>query len=195
MNKKVKTILIIILVIFVLAWTGLYLKSLLNLGNAVQDYEEAMNKLGYVKKEAVYHIAVCMNVETINSGFKNILNHNNSQVSDDTYWYYLTENILMFIEPEKMTESDQIDIAEYTGIYANKKGYDEELTMKYAKALIKANNSEITDEEANNLISEAKRLASENKAANNGKGVYVGYLETEDHYEIQVQRIFNELKQ
>lgn len=88
MNKKVKTILIIILVIFLLAWTGLYLKSLLNLGNAVQDYEEA-----------------------------------------------------------------------------------------------------------NNLISEAKRLSSENKAANNGKGVYVGYLETEDHYEIQVQRIFNELKQ
>ena len=98
MNKKVKTILIIILVIFVLAWTGLYLKSLLNLGNAVQDYEEAMNKLGYVKKEAVYHIAVCMNVETMNSGFKNILNHNNSQVSDGTYWYDLTENILMFIQ-------------------------------------------------------------------------------------------------
>ena len=46
-----QTILIIILVIFVLAWTGLYLKSLLNLGNAVQDYEEAMNKLVYVKKE------------------------------------------------------------------------------------------------------------------------------------------------
>ena len=195
MNKKVKTTLIIILVVISLAWAGLYLKSLFNLENAVKDYEEAMNKLGYVKKEPVYHIAVCMNVETMNSGFKNILNHNNSQVSDGTYWYDLTENILMFIEPENMTESDQIDIAEYTGIYANKKGYDEELTIKYAKALIKANNSEITDEEADNLISEAKHLASEKLAANNGKGVYVGYLETEDHYEIQVQRIFNELKQ
>lgn len=76
-----------------------------------------------------------------------------------------------------------------SALYFDKGEYNEDIALKYVKFLIKANNEEITDSEIKNLIKEAKEKSSSKNSANNGKGISVGLLETNNHYEYQVIRL------
>lgn len=61
---------------------------------------------------------------------------------------------------------------------------------EYMEYLIKANNPDITAEEVDSLITEAKNSASSDKTVNNGKGIDVGYVDNEDNYQYQVIRLY-----
>ena len=58
----------------------------------------------------------------------------------------------------------------------------------YLKDLIKANNEELTEEEIEDLITSSKEFSEKSLTANNGKGISIGYLEMDDHYEYQIIR-------
>ena len=58
------------------------------------------------------------------------------------------------------------------------------------KHLIKANNSNITDNEIDSLLQEAKVKSTSGETANNGKGISIGYIEKNDSYQFQVLRSY-----
>lgn len=69
-----------------------------------------------------------------------------------------------------------------SALYFEKDKYNEDTALKYLKILIKVNNKKI--------IKISKRKINTKKSANNGKGISVGLLETDDHYEYQVVRLY-----
>lgn len=82
------------------------------------------------------------------------------------------------------------EVTEYMLLYIDNTYTDENKVLEYAKYLIKANNNEITDDEASKLVSDAKTLADSKKTANNSKGISVGFFKGEAHTEIQVMRLY-----
>lgn len=60
--------------------------------------------------------------------------------------------------------------------------------MSYTKYLTKANSNEITDNEIDILLKDAKDIASSGETSNNGKGISIGYIEKDDSYQYQVLR-------
>ena len=54
----------------------------------------------------------------------------------------------------------------------------------------KANNSNITDNEIDSLLQEAKVKSTSGETANNGKGISIGYIEKNDSYQFQVLRSY-----
>lgn len=60
----------------------------------------------------------------------------------------------------------------------------------YIKYLIKANNSEITDNEIETLLEDVKTKTNSGETTNNGKGISIGYTESDDTYQYQVLRLY-----
>ena len=73
-------------------------------------------------------------------------------------------------------------------IYFTDKTLEDPQVPAYTRLLIMANNKEITNEEADKLVNEAKEKADSNLTSNNGKGISVGYAASTNHYEYQVIR-------
>lgn len=109
---------------------------------------------------------------------------------DGLYWYALTEDVSIYIKPVEFSNDNEKDIAEQSAIYMDKDVYDEHKAIKYTKRLIKANNYELTEDEIDTLIKDAKTLSKDNGMSNNGKGISVGIVETDNHYEYQVKRLY-----
>lgn len=109
-------------------------------------------------------------------------------IENEEYWYGLITGTYLFIKPIEFTGNQDNDVANFMVIYYYKDGYDENIALEYLKHLIKANNNTLTEDEIKNLIEEAKTLSVDDKTANNGKGISVGIVEKEDHYEYQVIR-------
>lgn len=111
---------------------------------------------------------------------------------NNEYWYGLITGIFCAAIPEAYTGDQTKDITERTLLYVEKGSEYEADAGAYIKALIRANLEGATDEEVSKLMEEAKSLSASGKTAHNGKGIHVGYYETDDHYEYQVARNYEE---
>lgn len=161
-----------------------------DLDNAKQELEETYNKYGWTEKETVNEIIAKYNTEIMDGGLGTPAYDNGMLIESNTYWFALTDDITFYIKPVECTEDKMKDIADLSAVRIDKKNYNEELIVNYAKKLIKANNNDFTDEEINTFIKEAQEFKQEGKMSNNGKGISVGIHETDDFYEYQVRRIY-----
>lgn len=109
---------------------------------------------------------------------------------NNQYWYGLIDGIYLVVVPEKYTGDKSTEIVDYTLLYVDKTSKYESDAISYIKHLIKANNSNITDNEIDSLLQEAKVKSTSGETANNGKGISIGYIEKNDSYQFQVLRSY-----
>lgn len=191
MKKKILTILLCGgMVLGITGCSNPVEESKKELENAKQELEETYNKYGWVEKETVNDLIAKYNTEIMDGGLGTPAYDNGMLVENNTYWFALTEDITFYVKPVECTEDKMKDIADLSAVRIDKKKFNEELIVNYAKKLIKANNNDFTNEEINNFIKEAQEFRQEGKMSNNGKGISVGIHETDDFYEYQVRRIY-----
>lgn len=160
------------------------------LEDAKKDLEETYKKYGWVEKETVNNLIAKYNTEIMDGGLETPAYDNGMLIENNTYWFALTEDITFYIKPLECSEDKMKDIADLSAVRIDKKNYNEEVIVNYAKKLIKANNNDFTDEEINTYIKGAQELDKDGKMFNNGKGISVGIFETDDFYEYQVRRLY-----
>lgn len=158
--------------------------------NAEKDLQETQEKYGWVEKETVNTILAKFNTGIMDGGLNTPASDDYMVIENDLYWFALTDNISYYLKPVEFSGNKENDILDMSALYLKKDNYNEDTALKYVKLLIKANNEEITDSEIENLIKEAKEKSSSKESANNGKGISVGLLETDNHYEYQVVRLY-----
>lgn len=112
---------------------------------------------------------------------------------DDSYWYGLHEDIVLHLIPLKYTGEVDKDIVLESGIFYDKDSKNSELASKYIVNLIKANALELTDEEIDEIIKQAKEIGKDNVNSKNGKGyssngLIITYWTNEDNYHISIER-------
>ena len=104
------------------------------------------------------------------------------------YWYPITDGIQLVVLPLDEQKSEEEDIVRSMRIYVDKKYAEDPQVAAYAALLIRANNEEITMEEAQKLVEDAIQSSEKDVTSHNGKGISVGYLKADDHEEYQVIR-------
>ncbi len=145
--------------------------------------ESAEKDLGSVEKTTVEVLVKFFNDEINENSGLTPINDDKPKVEDGLYRYELEDGIYVTVTPETQEAKDQ-DIVKSMQICFSKS--DETVAAAYARLLVVANNKDITSEEADNLVTEAKD--SKDEAINNGKGISVKYAENDDHLEYQVIR-------
>ena len=145
---------------------------------------------GRVEEETVETLVAKFNTEVVDNSSLNPASTDYLTESNNEYWYGLIEGIYLVAVPKKYTGDKAADIVNYTLLYVNKTGEYESDVASYVKHLIKANNNQITDSEIDTLLKEAKTKPISGEAANNGKGISVGYTENEEKYQYQVLRLY-----
>lgn len=166
-----------------------------DLENQKQELQETINKYGTVEKETVSSIVHKFNTELNNFEGSNYADENYSSISDNLYWYALHgDTVYCYFKPIEFTENKDNDIVDIATIHYKRGAENEEIALEYLKYLIKANNSELTDDEIKTLIDDAKRLSPESKKANNGKGISVDLVETEEVSEYHITRLYEDIK-
>lgn len=190
---KKKKLIVILCGVMVLGITGCsnpIRDSKKDLDNAKQELEETYNKYGWTDEETINDLIAKYNTEIMDGGLGTPAYDNGMLIENDIYWFALTNDITFYIKPVECTKDKMKDITDLSAVRIDKNNYNEEIIVDYAKKLIKANNNNFTDEEINTFIKEAQELKQDGKMSNNGKGISVGILETNDFYEYQVKRIY-----
>ena len=167
---------------------GVFACNLVGCGKT--DLEEAQEKYGSVEKETVDNLVAKFNTEVLDSGVLNPASTDYLTENNNQYWYGLIEGIYLVVVPEKYTGDKTTEIVDYMLLYVYKSSKYEKDAYSYMQYLIKANNKNITDTEINTLIEEAKIKSNSGKPANNGKGISIGYTETDEVYQYQVLRLY-----
>lgn len=189
MNKK-KVIKLSLIVIILIAIAGF--AYVLMQGTKIQkEMENIEKKYGSVEKETVDTVIEKFNEEMKNGKINTPAKDISIDKEEGLYWYVLTENISCYVRPVEFTEDYKKDNAELISIYFDKEGYKEDTAINYWKMLIKANNEELTDEEIDTFVENTKKDkdTSDDMTAN-GKGLYATIIETDNHYEYQVKRLY-----
>lgn len=190
-KKKVMTICVVIfVVVFVAVCFAIVQFSKQDLENAQKDLQEALEKYGTVEKEIVNVLVAKLNTEIMDNGINTPASDELMVAQDGLYWYGLTDDVSIYVKPVEFSNDNKKDIAEISAIYMSKDVYDEQIAIKYAKLLIKANNEELTEDEIDTLIKDAKTVSKDNKMSNNGKGISVAIVESDSHFEYQVKRLY-----
>lgn len=156
----------------------------------VPDEPIQQENLGNVVQETVNTIVAKYNTEIMDNGLNTPAYDDYMLVENGLYWFGLTEEVSFYIKPLQCTEDKTKDIAEISGILVKKENFNEDTALKYFKYLIRANNYDLSDDEIESLIKEAKALQKDKFMANNGKGLYVAIIENNDNVEYQVKRIY-----
>lgn len=188
MEKKKKTnkVLIIVLIVVALLSVGVYL--------SVKYYflpKDTIERYGVVEEETVEVLVAKFNTEVMDAGeILNVASSDYLEVDDGVYWYTLVTGISLGVVPLDFEDDPSKEIVDYMFLYVDKNCEYMELVPDFIDHMIKANNSEITDEEIDSLVSEAKELSREKQTSNNGKGISIGYVETDSNYEYQVIRVY-----
>lgn len=190
-KKKVITICgVIFVIVFVAVCFAIVQFSKQDVENAQKELQETYEKYGTVEKEIVNILIAKLNTEIMDNGINTPASDELMVAQDGLYWYGLTDDVSIYVKPVEFSNDNKKDIAEISAIYMNKEKYNEETAIKYAKLLIKANNEELTEDEIDTLIKDAKALSKDEEFANNGKGISVAILESDSHYEYQVKRLY-----
>lgn len=194
MNKKkiIQIGIIIFVIVFVTICVAIVQFSKHNLEEAKKDLQETQEKYGWVEKESVDVLVAKFNTQVMdnNSSSLNPASTDYLTESNNEYWYGLIEGVYLVVVPEKYTGDKSTEIVDYTLLYVDKTSKYESDAISYIKHLIKANNSNITDNEIDSLLQEAKVKSTSGETANNGKGISIGYIEKNDSYQFQVLRSY-----
>ena len=158
--------------------------------DAKKDLQESQEKYGYVEKETVDVLVAKFNTEVVDNSSLNPASTDYLIEDNNQYWYGLIEGVYLVVVPEKYTGDKAIDIVDYMLIYVEKNSKYSDDAVTYAKYLIKANYNEVTETETDTLLKEAITKAPTGKTAYNGKGISVGYLDSNDYYQYQVLRFY-----
>ncbi len=152
------------------------------------NQKEENDSLGYVEKETVSEMVTKLNTKIVNDSGLGPVSVESVTSEDTAYRYEITDGLSLVVVPEKMTGSKEEDIVLSMHISVEKEYQEDPQVLSYTNLLIMTNNSAISYEEAQDLIEKARTLASEQLSSNNGKGISVRYLETDDSIEYQVIR-------
>lgn len=157
-----------------------------------KDLQETEKKYGWVEKETVDVLVTKFNTQVMDNDSSSLNPASIDYLVEENnqYWYGLIEGIYLVVVPEKYTGDKTTEIVNYMLLYVEKSSKYESDATQYIKHLIKANNSEITDSEIDALLEEARTKSNSGKAANNGKGISIGYTEKEEAYQYQVLRLY-----
>lgn len=192
MKKVIISVIVLILCVGIVFGVKYFLDK--DLENQKQELQETINKYGTVEKA---------NVSTLIAKFNTEIKNNDSALNpameqfctvdneNKLYWYGMYEDVSCYVQSVEFTGDKEKDIVDTMAIYCPKDSKNKEMALKYAKNLIKANNNELTDEEVDYLMNEAKAQSPNKKNANNGKGISVGILDAGDHYQYQIVRLYD----
>lgn len=192
MDKKkiiIISVIVVVLVVIAICFAFIY-SAKKDVENTQKEYEETVEKYGFVERETVDTVIAKFNTEIMDGGLNTPATNDSMVIEDGLYWYALTETISCYVRPVEFTENYKNDYAELISIYFDKEGYKEESAIDYWKKLIKANDSELTNEEIDTLVEKGKANKDSNEMTANGKGIYVAIIETDNHYEYQVKRLY-----
>lgn len=189
-NKKIIIICLIMIILAIVISLGVKLYLNKDLENQRQKLQETQEKYGWVEKETVDVLVAKFNTEIVNSSSLNPASTDYLTEDNNQYWYGLIDGIYLVVVPEKYTGDKSTEIVDYTLLYVDKTSKYESDAISYIKHLIKANNSNITDNEIDSLLQEAKVKSTSGETANNGKGISIGYIEKNDSYQFQVLRSY-----
>lgn len=163
-----------------------------DLENQEQELQDTIEQYGTVEEENVANLVAKFNTEVMDNGPQYPASDDYFAAENNLYWYGLYEDIYLYVEPLNYTGDKEADIVDMAAIHFSKDSEHADIALELAKNLIKANNSEITDEEIDQLIAQAQEASKDKLVANNGKGITVALAENETNYEYQVVRIYNE---
>lgn len=189
-NKKIIIICLIMIILTIVISLGVKLYLNKDLENQRQKLQETQEKYGWVEKETVDVLVAKFNTEIVDSSSLNPASTDYLTEDNNQYWYGLIDGIYLVVVPEKYTGDKSTEIVDYTLLYVDKTSKYESDAISYIKHLIKANNSNITDNEIDSLLQEAKVKSTSGETANNGKGISIGYIEKNDSYQFQVLRSY-----
>ena len=189
-NKKIIIICLIMIILAIVISLGVKLYLNKDLENQRQKLQETQEKYGWVEKETVDVLVAKFNTEIVDSSSLNPASTDYLTEDNNQYWYGLIDGIYLVVVPEKYTGNKSTEIVDYTLLYVDKTSKYESDAISYIKHLIKANNSNITDNEIDSLLQEAKVKSTSGETANNGKGISIGYIEKNDSYQFQVLRSY-----
>lgn len=189
-NKKIIIICLIMIILAIVISLGVKLYLNKDLENQRQKLQETQEKYGWVEKETVDVLVAKFNMEIVDSSSLNPASTDYLTEDNNQYWYGLIDGIYLVVVPEKYTGDKSTEIVDYTLLYVDKTSKYESDAISYIKHLIKANNSNITDNEIDSLLQEAKVKSTSGETANNGKGISIGYIEKNDSYQFQVLRSY-----
>ena len=189
-NKKIIIICLIMIILAIVISLGVKLYLNKDLENQRQKLQETQEKYGWVEKETVDVLVAKFNTEIVDISSLNPASTDYLTEDNNQYWYGLIDGIYLVVVPEKYTGDKSTEIVDYTLLYVDKTSKYESDAISYIKHLIKANNSNITDNEIDSLLQEAKVKSTSGETANNGKGISIGYIEKNDSYQFQVLRSY-----
>ena len=157
-----------------------------------KDLQESQEKYGSVEKETTDSLVAKFNTEVMDNDGSSLNPASTDYLTEynNQYWYGLLDGVSLVVVPEKYTGDKATDIVDYMLIYVDKTSKYGDDALTYAKHLIKANYNEATIDEINTLLDEAKTKSTTGKTTYNGKGISVGYLDSNDYYQYQVLRFY-----
>ncbi len=157
--------------------------------DAEKNMQETVDKYGSVEKETVETLVAKFNTEIMNNnGNLNPASDEYLTTENNQYWYGLVEGIYLVVTPIEFSDDKTKDIVDGMTIYVQKGSKYENDVINYVKYLVNANSEEITADEINSLIDDAKQKVNKEKA-NNGKGISLGYNDNTDNYQYLVKRL------
>lgn len=195
MKKSSKITIIICVILVFLGIVGYFIVDYIldkDLEEQRQQLQSLIDQYGIVEEENVSTIVAKFNTKVMESSTQYPASDSYSSTENNLYWYSLHEDIYLCIKPFEFTGDREKDIVDMAAIHYTKGSQFENIATELAKSLIKANNSEITDEEVEKLITDAKEVSTEKKGANNGKGISVAFAENETDCEFQVVRLLSQ---
>ena len=194
MNKKkiIGICVVIFVIVFIAVCIAIVQFSKKDLEEAKKGLEETQEKYGWVEKENIDVLVAKFNTQVMDNDSSSLNPASTDYLteSNNEYWYGLMEGVYLVVVPEKYTGDKSTEIVDYTLLYVDKTSKYESDAISYIKHLIKANNSNITDNEIDSLLQEAKVKSTSGETANNGKGISIGYIEKNDSYQFQVLRSY-----
>ncbi len=171
--------------------TFLLLLSCLTLGGCGKnDNTGNENEFGVVEQITIASLVDKFNSEITDNSELEYLYDENMTVEEDRYWYDIDEGLYLVIDPTTFSNDVNEDIVDMSRLYVDKETANMENATTYLEFLLMANNDSLTKEEITSLVTDAKEVSKESSTANNGKGLSLGYLETDDHIEYQIIRLY-----
>ena len=185
-----KKIVIIVLVV-VLLYVGGSIAFSIYLDKDIEKTQEELDnlskKFGEVEKETVELSIAKFNTQVMDNNIGDPASYDYMMEDNNLYWFALLDNVYLYVKPEEYTGNKEKDITNVMTIHYSD---NESIALNYVKALIKANNDNLTDSDIEYLMNEAKTLSKDKKNANNGKGISVGYVESEEVTEYKIIRLY-----
>lgn len=157
---------------------------------AENELQQAIEKYGVVGEETVNTMIAKFNTEIMDGGLKTPIADSSMVIDNNLYWYAITENMSCYVRPVEFTGDNKKDVVDTFSLYFDIEGYKEETAVNYFKKLIKANKADLTEQEIDKLIEDAKANITSDQMTNHGQGISVAIVQLDNHYEYQVVRLY-----